>query len=199
MKSNHATIAAVALAGILVPGYALAHTGATGVSGFASGLGHPIGGLDHVLAMVAVGLLAAVLGGRALWLVPTSFVAAMVLGGLIGMTGTTVPFVEAGIALSIVVIAGLAALGWALPVAGAMAIVGIFAVFHGVAHGAEMPVDSSGAAYAAGFALSTAFLHLTGIAAGLLLMRATSNGRVAARGIGAGIAVLGLGVAAGVV
>jgi urease accessory protein len=118
-----------------------------------------------VLAMVAVGFLAYVLGGRALWLVPASFVAMMAVGGALGIAGVAVPLVEPGIGLSIIVIGMAAALGQKMPVASAMALVGAFAVFHGAAHGAEMPQDSSGLAYAAGFMAATTLLHFAGIAA----------------------------------
>lgn len=144
-----------------------AHTGVGSTMGFGQGFGHPFSGLDHVLAMVAVGLFAANLGGRAMWLVPVSFVAMMAVGGMLGIAGVAVPFVEIGIALSVVVLGAAVALNWNLPVAAAMTLVGFFAIFHGHAHGAEMPVDASGLAYGAGFMLATAILHITGIGAGL--------------------------------
>jgi urease accessory protein len=148
---------------------ALAHEGTHDHAGFAYGFMHPLGGLDHILAMVAVGVLAASIGGRALWAVPLSFVALMIFGGLLGMAGVAVPFVELGIALSIVVFGLALIVGRDWPVAAAMALVGAFAVFHGVAHGAEMPADASGVSYAAGFVAATALLHLAGIAVGLAL------------------------------
>lgn len=152
-------------------GVALAHTGHGGAGGFAHGFTHPLGGLDHVLAMVAVGLFAAHLGGRALWLVPATFVAVMALGGALGMTGAGLPFVETVIALSVVVLGLAVALRIGVPTPAAMALVGFFAIFHGHAHGAEMPADASGVAYAAGFMLATALLHGTGIALGLTIAR----------------------------
>lgn len=144
-----------------------AHTGVGGTAGLAHGFVHPFSGLDHILAMVAVGLFAANLGGRALWLVPASFVGMMAVGGVLGITGITVPFVEIGIALSVVVLGAAVALNWNLPVAAAMALVGFFAIFHGHAHGAEMPSDASGFSYAIGFMLATAILHAVGIGLGL--------------------------------
>ena len=144
---------------------AFAHTGVGNTAGFFHGLEHPIGGMDHILAMVAVGVFAFALGGAALWLVPLSFVGMMVVGFLLGIGGVDVPFVEMGIALSSVVIGGAAALGRQMPAAGAMALVGIFAVFHGHAHGAEMPKDAGGLLYASGFVVATALLHLAGISA----------------------------------
>ena len=155
----------------LLPTAALAHTGHGDVSGFSHGFLHPLGGLDHVLAMVAVGLFAAHLGGRALWLVPAAFVAMMAVGGALGMAGIAVPFVETGIGLSVVVLGAAVAFGLSLPVSAAMVLVGFFAIFHGHAHGAEMPETGSGFAYGAGFILATTLLHGAGIGIGLMLGR----------------------------
>jgi urease accessory protein len=163
---------------------ASAHTGIGDVAGLQHGFLHPIGGLDHVLTMVAVGLFAYGLGDRALWLVPSSFVAMMVVGGVLGITAVPVPFVELAIALSVVVIGGAVAYGRSVPLALAMAMVGFFAVFHGFAHGAEMPETATGLAYAVGFVLATALLHVCGIALGAAL-------RVVDRDIGARIARFG--------
>ena len=121
-----------------------AHVGAGSISGFINGLTHPLGGLDHILAMVAVGLFAAHLGGRALWLVPASFVTMMAVGGAAGMAGVDLPFVEAGIGLSVLALGAIVALRWNAPVSAAMTIAGFFAVFHGHAHGAEMPAGAAG-------------------------------------------------------
>jgi urease accessory protein len=151
----------------LLPTAALAHAGGAEQAGFVHGFAHPVGGLDHILAMVAVGIFAFVLGGRALYLVPLAFVAMMAGGFLLGAGGLGLPLVELGIALSIVVIGGLAALGKPMPVAAAMAVVGVFAIFHGHAHGAEMPAGASGLLYAVGFALATALLHAAGILAAM--------------------------------
>ena len=161
-----APLAAVAL---LAPTAALAHTGVGDTSGFGHGFGHPISGMDHVLAMVMVGVFAAQLGGRALWLVPATFVAVMALGGALGAAGVDVPFVETGIALSVIVLGAVVALNVKAPVAAAMGLVGLFAVFHGHAHGAEMPEDAGGLAYAAGFMLATALLHATGLGFGVAI------------------------------
>lgn len=191
-----AAVAAFALA----PGLASAHTGLGHVDGFAHGFAHPLGGLDHVLAMVMVGLFAAQLGGRARWLVPASFLAAMVVGGALGFAGVGVPFVELGIGLSIVVLGGVVAFNLQAGVTVAMALVGFFAVFHGFAHGAEMPESASGLAYGAGFALATALLHAAGLGVGLAL-----DGKVGARramvvrSIGALVAFAGIGVVTGLV
>ncbi len=160
----------------LLPGAAFAHTGAGHTHGFVHGFAHPIGGLDHLLAMVAVGRLAAYLGGRALWLVPATFVGVMALGGLLGVSGAALPYVELGIALSVVVLGLLVALRWNFPVAAAMAIAAVFAVFHGYAHGTELPENASGLAYGIGFMIATAVLHLAGIAIGLGLAKLGTGG-----------------------
>jgi urease accessory protein len=150
---------------------AFAHVAVGDTNGFAHGVMHPLGGVDHVLVMVAVGLFAARLGGRALWAVPAAFVAMMAAGGALGMAGIAVPFVEVGIALSVIALGLAVALRRDMPVALAMALVGFFAVFHGHAHGAEMPASASGLAYGAGFILATAALHLSGIGAGIAIAR----------------------------
>ena len=132
---------------------------------------HPLSGLDHQLAMILVGIFAYQLGGRALWLVPLAFIAMMAVGGFLGVTATPVPFVEIGIALSVVVLGAIVAFGIKAPVAMAMGLVGLFAIFHGHAHGTEMPMDVSGAAYGAGFMLATALLHAVGVGMGMLVGR----------------------------
>src|ERR1700674_3253052 len=157
--------AAAALA--LIPAVASAHPGHEGSAGLVHGFMHPLGGIDHILAMVAVGLIAARLGGRALWLVPASFVATMAVAGLAGMAGIGLAHAEAGIALSLLVLGATIALRLTMPVAAAMALVGFFAIFHGYAHGAEMPETVSGLAYGAGFLAATVLLHGLGIALGL--------------------------------
>jgi urease accessory protein len=139
--------------------------------GFENGLSHPLTGLDHICAMVAVGLWAAQRGGRALWLVPATFVTLMVVGGVLGVGGIQIPFVEQGIAASVLVLGILIAAAVRLPVATSTAIVGMFAIFHGYAHGAEMPDTASGFAYGLGFVVATASLHLTGIALGIATQR----------------------------
>jgi urease accessory protein len=167
MNSCVTRIAAAAAVLIALTGAAAAHSGHGDAAGFTHGFMHPLGGLDHVLAMVAVGLYAALLGGRALWLVPATFVAVMALGGAAGLAGYTLPYTEIGIALSVVVLGLAVALRVSLPTLAAMALVGVFAVFHGHAHGAEMPQDLSGYEYAAGFLVATVLLHGAGIALGL--------------------------------
>jgi urease accessory protein len=186
---------------VLVPGLAFAHPGLPGhTHDLASGLAHPFGGLDHVLAMVSVGLLAAQLGGRALWLVPASFVTMMAAAGLAGMSGVALPLTETGIALSIVVLGGAVALRLALPVAAAMVLVGFFAIFHGYAHGLETPQTASGLLYGLGFVIATALLHGLGIGIGLALGRLDGAvGRNLVRVAGSVAAVIGVAMLAGTV
>lgn len=183
---------------VLSPTLAFAHTGGDHTMGFLHGFEHPMGGVDHILAMVAVGVFAYVLGGRAVWLVPLSFVGMMIAGFMLGVAQVNVPFVELGIALSSVVIGGAAALGRPMPMAGAMALVGVFAIFHGHAHGAEMPADSSGLTYAAGFVIATALLHLVGITATSGAAKLVGKyGRIVAQVAGGAFALAGLTVLAG--
>jgi hydrogenase/urease accessory protein HupE len=125
------------LALCLVPTTAFAHVGIGSASGFIHGFMHPLSGLDHQLAMVLVGIFAYRLGGRALWLVPLTFVSVMALGGFLGVARIPVPFVEVGIALSVIVLGAIVAFGVKAPVAVAMGVVGLFAIFHGHAHGSE--------------------------------------------------------------
>jgi urease accessory protein len=188
-----------ALAVALAPVTAWAHVGIGSTSGFSHGFLHPIGGLDHVLAMVAVGMFAANLGGRALWAVPATFVAVMAFGGFLGIEQVALPYVEIGIALSVVILGLVVALQLHWPVAAAMALVGIFAVFHGHAHGSEMPLDASGAAYAAGFMIATALLHIVGIAIGIGLQKVgTLYWHRTAQASGALMVLAGVGLLAGV-
>lgn len=190
--------ALLALAFTFITTAALAHGGHGEAAGLLHGFAHPLGGLDHVLAMIAVGVLAFVLGGRALYLVPLSFVAMMAVGFSLGITGIDVPFVELGIALSSVVIGGAAALGRPIPATGAMALVGVFAIFHGHAHGAEMPVAASGLSYALGFIAATALLHAAGLVAAFAGASALGRfGRPAAQFAGGLFALGGVGVLAG--
>jgi urease accessory protein len=164
-------VATITVATIALPTIASAHPGHDGTPGFIHGFLHPLGGLDHIIAMVAVGLFAARLGGRALWLVPASFVVTMAAAGVAGMAGFALPYVEAGIALSILVLGAAIALETTMPVAAAMGLVALFAVFHGHAHGTEMPETMSGLAYGAGFVAATAALHALGIGLGLFISR----------------------------
>lgn len=183
-----------------LPTAAFAHTGAGSTSGFVNGFMHPVGGLDHVLAMVAVGLLAARLGGRALWAVPLAFVTMMIVGGMAGVAGVPLPFVEQGITGSIIVLGFVIALGSQLSTPVAMALAGFFAIFHGHAHGTEMPVDVVGVAYGAGFATATALLHGAGLALGFAAnWVAGAWSDRASRIAGGAVAATGLGLMAGVI
>lgn len=182
---------------VITPTLAFAHTGIGHTAGFFHGFEHPVGGIDHVLAMIAVGVFAYVLGGRALWLVPLSFVSMMIVGFMLGVAQVDVPFVELGIALSSIVIGGAAALGRPMPTPIAMAMVGIFAVFHGHAHGAEMPTDMSGLTYGTGFVAATALLHLSGIAGTFGAAKVIGRyGKMAAQIAGSAFALGGVSVLA---
>src|SRR6516225_12365862 len=148
---------------VAAPTIAFAHPGVGQVHDLAHGFAHPFTGLDHVIAMLAVGVFAAQLGGRALWLVPGTFVAVMAAAGMAGMLGVTIPYVETGIALSVLALGAAIAFAIRVPVAVAMALVGFFAIFHGHAHGTEMPASASGILFGLGFVLATAALHAIGI------------------------------------
>jgi urease accessory protein len=176
---------------LLLPSLAQAHPGPIGhTHGFANGLAHPLTGLDHICAMFAVGLWAAQRGGRALWLVPTTFVSIMIIGGIFGMGGANVPYIEQGIAASVLVLGILIATAVRLPLAASASIVGLFALFHGYAHGAEMPATASGLAYGIGFVIATASLHLCGICLGLFAKRFASANLI--RYTGGAIAACGV-------
>jgi urease accessory protein len=196
--SNHSIRALLTTAISFLPTLAMAHTGHGETSGFAHGFSHPLGGLDHVIVMVMVGVLAARLGGRAFWLVPASFVAVMAISGVAGLAFSDLPFVELGIALSIVALGAAVAFNLKATIAAAMALVGFFAVFHGAAHGAEMPETIDGFAYGAGFISATALLHAAGIAGGLLLGRNDkANGAALVRGLGGGASLAGVAILTG--
>jgi urease accessory protein len=176
----------------LAPSIAWANTGIGPTNSFLFGVMHPISGLDHVLAMTLVGLFAYRIGGRALWLVPVSFVTLMLLGGILGFIGATVPFVEAGIALSVVVLGAAVAFSLSVPVAAGMALVGLFAIFHGHAHGSEVPDDAGGLGYGLGFMLATALLHAAGIGMGVLISRLDARaGRFVSRAAGGFATIIG--------
>ncbi|HEY0833906.1 MAG TPA: HupE/UreJ family protein [Azospirillum sp.] len=173
--------AALALTLLLAASPALAHTGHADAAGLAHGFLHPVTGLDHLLAMVTVGVYAAVIGGRALVTVPLAFVAMMAAGAALGVAGAPVPLVEPMIAASVVVLGLPCVLPWGRSAGVGVALAGWFALFHGFAHGAEMPVDASALAYGAGFLAATALLHAAGLGLGLLARRVLV-GRAAATG-----------------
>lgn len=166
---NNSTLSAASLTllACALPTLAYAHPGEAG--GLAHGLAHPFSGLDHLCAMVAVGLWAAQMGGRAAWLVPLSFVAVMALGGLLGMAAIALPFVETGIVMSLLVLGVLIVAAARLPLALSAIIAGVFALFHGYAHGAEMSPGAPAFAYALGFMSASALLHLSGFTFGMLV------------------------------
>jgi urease accessory protein len=197
MHPPRLAVAGLAALAALLPGAAMAHTGVGDVAGFAHGFWHPITGLDHVLAMVLVGVLAWQLGGRALWLVPASFLLAMAAGGALSVAGIAVPLVETGIALSVVVLGAAIAFGVRAPVALAMAIAGVFAVFHGQAHGAEMPGNVVGLVYGLGFMVATGLLQLGGIGLGFLVGAAGDRYGLALRSAGGLAALAGLAILSG--
>lgn len=179
---------------LLFQGVALAHSPAEG-TGFVNGVMHPVGGLDHLLAMVAVGLWAAQCGSRTVWMYSAAFIAMMTMGGLLGMAGVTLPFLEAGILASVVIFGLLAAFALKIPAAAGCLLTAGFAFFHGAAHGAEMPDTVHALIYGVGFLLSTALLLLNGTLFGLLMKQL--NGNRIGQAAGAAIALSGLFLAFG--
>jgi urease accessory protein len=178
------------VAAILWPTLAWAHVEGGRAEGFVAGLSHPISGLDHVLAMISVGLWSAQLGAPAVWLLPVTFPMVMALGGMLGLMGLPLPGVEVGIALSGLLLGGMV-MGEGRPkLAVAVLLVGFFAVFHGHAHGTELPPGQSGLLYSLGFVTATGCLHGLGI--GIGLVHRWPGGRLALRGAGAFIAGMGL-------
>ena len=182
------SLAAVATAGFSTA--ALAHVGDHSHMSFTEGLLHPFSGLDHVLAMVAVGLWASQLGGRALWLLPLTFPAVMAVGAALGMSGVALPWVEIGIAGSVMVLGAVVALALRPSLAISIPLIGAFALLHGYSHGVELPAGASALSYGAGFIAATLVLHTVGIATGLIAGRLPV--RFAARTAGGAIAVLGV-------
>ncbi|MEI8395506.1 MAG: HupE/UreJ family protein [Rhodospirillaceae bacterium] len=167
-----------------------AHTFGTTGFGFMEGIGHPISGIDHIMAMVAVGLWASQEGGRALWVLPVTFVTMMTFGAFLGVAGIPVPAVELGIAASVLVLGALIAMSARLPLAAAMALVGACAIMHGHAHGAEMPEAAAPILYGIGFVLGTSILHTIGVGVGYWAR--SSIARVAVRVSGGAIAAAGV-------
>lgn len=181
---------------ILAAGPAWAHTEGVGVAGgFISGLLHPISGMDHVVAMVAVGLWGAFLGLPAIWILPIVFPVVMAFGGVLGILGVPIPAVEIGIAASAVVLGLCVAFAFKPPLSVAAVIVGAFAIFHGYAHGTELPEAANAYAYALGFVIATGLLHLLGIAFGVLAK--WDAGKLAVRAGGGLIALAGMAFLAG--
>jgi len=178
-----------------LPALAFAHPGHEHTTSFMTGFMHPMGGLDHLLAMLAIGLWAASLGGRALWIVPTAFVGTMLIGGGLAIAGVQVPFIEQGIVLSVILMGALLVGAARFPVTTCAGIAGVFALFHGAAHGLEMPLDANGGEYALGFALATVLLHVAGIGFGITVARFQAP--IVTRITGSLIAIAGLFLALG--
>ena len=191
MRQNRLTtrLAVLALTATLRPAMAWAHTEQDRAGGFLAGIHHPVSGLDHVLAMVSVGLWGAQLGVPAVWLLPVTFPMVMAFGGMLGLVGVPLPGVEVAIALSGVLLGSAVLAEWRPLLWAAAVIVGFFAIFHGHAHGTELPVGASGLAYSMGFVVATGTLHAVGIAIGAI--HHWSWGRVALRVAGGAIAAAG--------
>lgn len=190
-RRNLAVAAALAAVAVcIVPSTAGAHEGAGVAGGLLSGFLHPTLGWDHVAAMVAVGLWGAFLGAPAIWLLPIVFPLVMAFGGALGIAGVPLPAVEAGIAASAVVLGMAVALGARPPLWVAAIVVGAFAIFHGHAHGTELPVAADALAYAVGFVVGTGLLHVIGISFGLATR--WEAGKVAVKAAGGAIAIAGL-------
>lgn len=191
-KLNSSFTAALCLLVLLwLPATASAHTETGVVGGFLSGFKHPLTGLDHMVAMFAVGLWGAFLGARAMWTLPVVFPVVMALGGAAGVLGVPLPAVETCIALSAIVLGVMVAFAVKPPLWIAAVVVGFFAIFHGHAHGTELPKSANALAYAVGFVIATGLLHLSGIAAGLLAR--WPWGKIAVRVGGGVIAGVGFG------
>jgi urease accessory protein len=175
----------------LLPGFALGHveSGVVGDGGFFSGLIHPVTGLDHVVAMVAVGLWGAILGAPAIWVLPIAFPLIMTVGAVLGILDVPVPAIDLGIAASAIVLGGMVAANARPPLAIAFLLIAFFAIYHGHPHGAALPDFGVPILYAAGFVVATGLLHVTGIAFGLLYR--WPAGKTAVRALGAGIAFVG--------
>jgi urease accessory protein len=181
-------VAAAALA--LWPEHVRAHEVTGLADGFVSGLQHPVSGLDHMLAMIAVGLWGAQLGAPALWMLPVTFPLVMAMGGLLGIRGVPLPAVEPAIAASALLLGSAVLLAWRPVLALSLALAGAFGLFHGYAHGAELPGAANQLAYGAGFVVSTGLLHAVGIVLGLLHRWTWGNAVI--RMAGGAIAVVGV-------
>ena len=180
MKKNYSWAA------LLLASPAAAHVGMSHVTGFMAGVAHPLSGLDHLCAMLAVGLWAQQQKGDAKYIIPVAFVSTMVFGGALGMAHVPMPGVECGIAASVLVLGLLTASATRVSTPAASVLVGLFALFHGHAHGAEMPASSGGFEYAQGFIVSTIALHGTGLLLGSIMEKRVT------RYAGAAIAITGL-------
>ena len=180
----------LALAISAIANVAFAHTGADHEYSFLAGLSHPFTGIDHMLAMVAVGLWAGLNGGRALWAWPVAFVGLMIVGGTLGAAELPLPWVEPGILTSVVVLGLLVVMALRLPVVAGALLVGVFALLHGHAHGSEIHLEMDAATHALGFVAATAILHAVGVA--IAYAASGTYGRLAVRGAGALVAAAGV-------
>lgn len=171
MKRNYSKFLLMLLGVLLLPGLASAHIILGTSHGLKDGFLHPLTGFDHVLAMFAIGLWASQSGGRGVWLIPLSFVSAMALGGVLGLAGASLPGAELGIACSVLALGGLIATATRPKLTWGMALAGLFALFHGYAHGREMPSALSAVPFSAGFILATLLLHGLGMSAGFYFAR----------------------------
>jgi urease accessory protein len=194
MRRADVILAAGAIGAMLAAAPAFAHTGESG-GGFISGMAHPIFGPDHVVAMLAVGLWGAFLGNPAIWLLPVVFPLVMAVGGVLGIIGAPMVAVETGIATSAIVLGLMVALAARPPLWTAAMLVGAFAIFHGYAHGKELPDGANAVAFSAGFVIATGLLHLGGVGFGLLTR--WPAGRLAVRGAGGVIALVGVAYLSG--
>ena len=192
-----AMLISVPLVYVMMAGPALAHSEKGGAIDFWSGFTHPLFGLDHVVAMVAVGLWGAFLGPPALWTLPVVFPLVMAIAGAAGVIGLPLAGIETGIAVSAIALGAMVALAAKPPLWVAALVVGGFAVFHGYAHGVELPVGADAISFSMGFVIATGLLHLSGIAFGALSH--WRNGRIAVRAAGGVIALIGVGFLAGVI
>ncbi len=186
---------AAAITALVATG-ASAHTGHDIQATFSSGFVHPFAGLDHVLAMIGVGLWGAQVGGKAIWQLPLAFVAALIVGALISLAGTGLPVMEIGIAGSVAVLGLAIVFVPTVPAWAGFAITALFGLFHGHAHGAEMPAEGSAASYVLGFVVATLALHAIGVGLGLLGRKQAL--RLAPRALGAAGAVVGVLMLAGI-
>ena len=189
-RINNPAFWLVALLIWLWPETAMAHVESGEAGGFFSGVSHPISGLDHVLAMVAVGLWGAQLGSPAMWLLPVAFPMMMAFGGMLGLIGVPVPGVEIGIAVSGVVLGAMVLGEVRAPLTASIILVGVFAIFHGHAHGTELAEGQNAMLYSLGFVISTGMLHAFGI--GIGTVHKWKTGQVALRGAGAVVMIGGL-------
>jgi urease accessory protein len=168
VRRGFAAVLTLTIALVLLPGGgALAHIIQGQAGGFGQGFEHPLTGADHFLAMFAVGIWGAQMGGRAVWALPVTFPLIMAAGGLAGMVGLPLPHVELGIALSILALGSAIAFAWHPVEVIALVLIGVFAICHGYAHGVELPIAADPADYAAGFVIATGLIHVLGVGVGL--------------------------------